>query len=85
MQVGPGGLGVRATTDSEDGLGDLGVRILGGLDISQIWFVPAGLFAGPGLLVILWVALQVSAGMAWVPAMRRLRGDDRDERQAIRR
>lgn len=85
VQIGPGGLGVRTATDSGDGLGDLGVRILGGLDVSQIWFVPAGLLGGPGLLVILWVALQVTAGMAWLPATRRLRGDERQERRIVLR
>lgn len=80
VAIGPGGLGVRTATDA-DGLGDLGIRNLGGLDVSQIWFVPAGLLGGPGLLVILWVALQVTAGMAWLPATRRLRGEERHERR----
>jgi hypothetical protein len=52
------------------------VGILDGLDVSQLWFVPAVALGGPGLLVLLWVALQVTAGLVWVPAARRLRGEE---------
>lgn len=76
VAIGAGGLGVRTTRASDDDVGELGVRILGGLDVSQLWFVPAGVFGGPGVLVILWVILQVGAGTAWLPAARRLRGDE---------
>jgi hypothetical protein len=69
----------------DGGFGDLTVRILGGLDVSQLWFIPAGVLGGPGLLVILWVALQVGAGMAWLPATRRLRGDERGRGVIVRR
>jgi hypothetical protein len=84
VSVGAGGLGVRTTADVGESLGDLTVRILGGLDVSNLWYVPAGVLGGPGLLVILWVALQVAAGMAWLPAARRLRGDERDRRGIVR-
>jgi hypothetical protein len=33
----------------------------------------------PGLLVVLWVALQTVGALAWVPAVRRLRGEDRPQ------
>jgi hypothetical protein len=46
------------------------------LGFGQLWFVPAGVVAGPGLLVLLWVALQSGAGAIWLPAARRFRGDD---------
>ena len=49
----------------------------GGFGLGQIWFVPVGAVTGPGLLVILWLALQYAAGSIWVPAARRLRGDAR--------
>jgi len=39
--------------------------------------VPGALIAGPGLLVLIWLAIQVVAGMVWLPAARRIRGDDR--------
>jgi hypothetical protein len=32
-----------------------------GLGASQLWFVPAAAIGAPGLLVLLWVALQTSA------------------------
>jgi hypothetical protein len=41
------------------------------------WSVPAAVVGVPGLLVVLWVALQTVGALAWVPAVRRLRGEDR--------
>lgn len=76
VSVGPGGLGVRTSAGRGESLGELGVRILGGIEVAQLWFVPAGVLGGPGILVILWVALQTGAGMAWLPAARRLRRED---------
>lgn len=52
-------------------LGPLGV--LGGVDI---WIVPSLLIAMPGLLLVVFVALQGVGALAWVPAIRRLRGDE---------
>ncbi|HEX2141506.1 MAG TPA: hypothetical protein VHK28_04410 [Candidatus Limnocylindria bacterium] len=43
---------------------------------SQIWIVPAVVFGGPGLLVILFMALQLAGALAWLPAVRRLRGEE---------
>lgn len=80
VAIGPGGLGIRtATITGSDLFGDLAVA----LDVSQLWFVPAAVVGGPGLLVILWVAAQVVAGGIWLPAARRLRGDD-SRRRVIR-
>jgi hypothetical protein len=49
------------------------VGLLAGL---EIWVVPAATIAVPGLLLLLWVALQTAGALAWMPAVRRLeRGD----------
>jgi hypothetical protein len=39
------------------------------------WYIPAAVIGGPGLLVILFVALQLAGAAAWIPAVRRLRGE----------
>jgi len=72
VAIGPGGLGVRTTPIGSNGLtvGGLG---LGGL---QLWLVPGAVIAGPGMLVLIWLAIQVMAGMAWLPAARRIRGEN---------
>ena len=49
------------------------VGVLGGL---EIWAVPAAVIGGPGLLVLLWMALQAAGATIWIPAARRLRNDD---------
>jgi hypothetical protein len=41
-----------------------------------IYAVPAAILVGPGVLLLLWVALQTIGTLAWVPAVRRLRGRD---------
>ena len=51
-----------------------GFGILAGF---HVWAVPAATLGVPGLLVLLWVALQAGGGLAWIPAIRRLRGTDR--------
>lgn len=53
-------------------LGQLG--LVGGV---TIWVVPAAVLGVPGALVIAWVMLQAIGVLAWVPAMRRLRGEPR--------
>ena len=53
-------------------LGDIG--LLGGM---TVWVVPAAVIGVPGALVIAWVILQALGVLAWVPAMRRLRGEPR--------
>lgn len=63
--------------------GGLNLRV-GGFDPAPLWFVPAAAIGAPGLLVILWVALQVAAGAAWLPATRRLRGDGEEGRAIVR-
>jgi hypothetical protein len=54
---------------------DFGLGALGGLDSVGLWVLPAVFVGVPGLLVIVWVALQVGAGLVWLPAARRMRGD----------
>lgn len=52
-------------------LGALG--LLGSIDI---WIVPGLLLGVPGLLVVAFVILQAVGAMAWIPAIRRLRGEE---------
>ena len=52
------------------------IDVLTGLDI---WAVPAAVIGGPGLLFLLWVALQTVGATVWIPAARRLRDDDRSK------
>ncbi len=51
-------------------LGALG--LLGSIDI---WIVPGLLLGVPGLLVVAFVILQAVGALAWIPAIRRLRGN----------
>ncbi len=47
---------------------------LGGI---EIWAVPAATLGLPGLLLVLAaIGLQAIGGLAWIPAVRRLRGDE---------
>jgi Big-like domain-containing protein len=43
----------------------------------EIWAVPAAVIGGPGLLLLLWIALQAAGATVWIPAARRLRDDQR--------
>jgi hypothetical protein len=43
----------------------------------EIWAVPAAVIGGPGLLFLLWIALQAAGATVWIPAARRLRDDQR--------
>jgi hypothetical protein len=42
----------------------------------EIWSVPAATLGVPGILLIAWVALQGLGALAWIPAVRRLRGEE---------
>ena len=46
-----------------------------GLLAGGMWMVPAAAIAGPGLLILVWIALQALGALAWLPALRRLRGE----------
>jgi hypothetical protein len=64
---------VAATADLASlGLGDVS---LAGV---TIWVVPAAILGVPGVLVIVWVILQALGVLAWLPAVRRLRGGEVD-------
>ncbi|MGZ8475957.1 MAG: hypothetical protein ACXWWQ_07055 [Candidatus Limnocylindria bacterium] len=56
---------------AEVSLGPLGV-----IDGLNVWAIPGAIVGGPGLLVILWVAFQTGVALAWIPAVRRMRGKD---------
>jgi hypothetical protein len=64
-----------ATTDQEGG-GGLGLAALNVLSGVTVFAVPAAALGGPGLLILLWVALQTLGAAGWIPAVRRLRGRD---------
>jgi outer membrane biosynthesis protein TonB len=74
LVIGPNGLGLRSTPLGAEDLPLAGLRAVGSL---QLWLVPAAALAGPGILVILWLAIQVGVGIIWLPAARRMRGDGR--------
>jgi hypothetical protein len=44
------------------------------------FIVPVTVFGVPGLLILLWVGLQVAGGLVWLPAARRVREDDETRR-----
>jgi hypothetical protein len=69
-------LAVAPRSDPDDELGlQLGpITVLEGIGV---WAVPGAVVGGPGLVVILWVVIQAGVAMAWMPAVRRLRGDGR--------
>jgi hypothetical protein len=41
-----------------------------------LYAVPAAAIAVPGLVVLAWLGLQTIGALAWIPAVRRLRGRD---------
>lgn len=51
------------------------------MDGLGVWAIPGAVLGGPGLLVILWVAIQAGVAAAWIPAVRVMRG--RDGRSAL--
>lgn len=53
----------------------IGTQVFGLLDGPLVWFVPGAAVAVPGLLVVLFIALQALGAMAWIPAVRRMSGD----------
>ena len=69
FQVGRGDSDASAGRRIPLSLGPLGIRV----DL-DLWMVPGLLFGVPGLLLI--VLLQFGGALAWIPAIRRLRGQD---------
>jgi hypothetical protein len=69
--VGPASQAPRIAFDEESlDLGTVGVDLIGGI---EVWTVPAATLALPGLLLLIWVALQTLGALAWIPAVRRMR------------
>lgn len=68
----PGWAAVRLPL-SDSGLGVGTINLVAGLGS---YAVPAAVLAGPGVLLLLWVALQTMGAAAWIPAVGRLRGRD---------
>ena len=54
-------------------LGSMEVDLLSGI---EVWSVPAATLGVPGILLLVWVALQAVGALAWIPAVKRLRGDE---------
>jgi len=69
---------------TETGIG-LGADVLALLDAPLVWFVPGAVVGVPGLLVLLWVALQAVGALAWIPAVRRMSGEPLAARRRRRR
>jgi len=67
---------------ADDPLGPTPVDI-GLTGLGANWFIPAAAVAGPGLLVIVAIALQLAGALAWLPAVRRYLGSGtrRSQRQ----
>jgi hypothetical protein len=84
--TGPGGQGGAAGGQPDSRIGYDGDRLklhpgsLGILGGFQVWAVPAATIGMPGLLVLLWIALQAGGSLSWFPAVKRLRGDGRASR-----
>ena len=65
------------------GIGEVALGPLGFIDGISVWAIPGAIMGGPGLLVILWVLIQTGAALAWIPAVKRMRGKDEDRRPAF--
>jgi hypothetical protein len=63
----------------------LGTDVVALLDAPLVWFVPGAVVGVPGLLVLLWIALQAVGALAWIPAVRRMSGEPIATRRRRRR
>jgi hypothetical protein len=72
----PVGRGVALVFTDEDG-GSLGVASVDLFAGAAAFAVPVAVLGGPGLLIILWVTLQTLGALTWIPAVKRLRGEER--------
>lgn len=70
---------------ADTGLIGLGTDVLALLDAPLVWFVPGAVVGVPGLLVLLWIALQAVGALAWIPAVRRMSGEPLAARRRRRR
>lgn len=71
-------LGVGDPEGAEGAVGEVSLGPFGVIDGIAVWAIPAAVVGGPGLLVMLWVILQTGVALAWIPAVRRMRGEDDD-------
>ena len=53
----------------------LGTEVFALLEGPLVWFVPGAVVGGPGLLILLFIALQAAGAIAWIPAVRRMSGE----------
>jgi hypothetical protein len=53
----------------------VGTEVFALLEGPLVWFVPGAAVGVPGLLVVLFIALQAAGALAWVPAVRRMSGE----------
>jgi hypothetical protein len=53
----------------------LGTEVFALLEGPLVWFVPSAVMGGPGLLILLFVALQAGGALAWIPAVKRMSGE----------
>lgn len=74
-----GVLGLAEPDGPERAVGEVSLGPLGVIDGIAVWAIPGAIVGGPGLLVILWVMIQTGVAIAWIPAVRRMRGRDDDE------
>lgn len=75
--AGPGAFAPRVVVDESSFA--FGGGAIGPFTGIEIWIVPGAAIAGPGILILVWIALQTAGTFAWLPAVRRLRG--REERR----
>lgn len=61
--------------ESETSAIGLGAEVFALLDSPLVWFVPSAVVGGPGLLILLFIALQAGGALAWIPAVRRMSGE----------
>ncbi|MEX0889771.1 MAG: hypothetical protein WD062_08170 [Chloroflexota bacterium] len=70
---------------ADTGLIGLGTDVFALLDAPLVWFVPGAVVGVPGLLVLLWIAVQALGALAWIPAVRRMSGEPLAARRRRRR
>jgi hypothetical protein len=59
----------------EDGA-QLDIGVVDVMASVQAYAVPAAAIAVPGIVLLIWLGLQAIGALAWIPAVRRLRGRD---------
>jgi hypothetical protein len=62
--------------DAETSLAIDAIDVMAGV---EVYAVPAAAIALPGVVLLIWLGLQTIGALAWIPAVRRLRGGDDPE------